>query len=763
MLRKHLTVLIPYTLIALGLSWPLALNLATAIPGIQGDAASFVWAIGWAKTALADLHVDPFHADYVFYPLGGATQLLWAISLIGVLAMPLQSLWNLAITHNLLYLAATVLTAYGTYLLATEVLTGARHGAPVRRPDSRPLPPFATFVMMQFILENSKAAGRRSTLAPFAAGLVFAFAPLRMGYGLAFLNLFNTEFIPFYVLCLLRATRVKSWRMALLAGFLSRAQCVSRFPDRRVLDPPDRALCGLDHDRVDSAGDLYACDAPARRSVVRYGAGLAARRRAHPHGRHERFCRRRRQLYPGLCARLFRGALLRSAGVCRAERTQHALWRGPAQGPEHQRVRVCIGRERSLARPAGVCGLRGPGLGRGGGSRAGGGRHDFGWAWRCSLRFPGWAPRCMLQAWTCTFRSRFSYGTKSRSSTTFASRCAMALSSRWRWRCSSRSRSIGRKPASTRARSESASKGWLLCVPAPFWGSAWRVWPSPSCRCWSWPRWPCCRIRYSRSRFPRVYETLARVPGDFTVLEIPSFNWRAAAATSVNQAIHHKRILRTYTNRIAPGPAQYMAYRSIPIVVRSLRILEGIEKGPLADYEIAEDKRARDAVVQFYNLRYAVVHRALLNADQVRTIDAYVRDVLGARLIDDDGDVLAYEIPPAGPAPDTLAIDLNDNLGQMYAGRGWQFEYPVARWEEQFNFVWAQGAASELYFVAGEAGGTGVDRARLCGNPTARGGRREWAPGRPVVARANLAGPNDCPAGRFGRAWNESGAFRVWR
>ena len=72
--------------------------------------------------------------------------------------------------------------------------------------------------MMQFVLENRKLAQRASTLAPFTAGLVFAFAPLRMGYGLAFLNLFNTEFVPFYVLCLIRATRKKSWRMALLAG-----------------------------------------------------------------------------------------------------------------------------------------------------------------------------------------------------------------------------------------------------------------------------------------------------------------------------------------------------------------------------------------------------------------------------------------------------------------------------------------------------------------------------------------------------------------
>ena len=117
-MRKHFIVLIIYTLIALAMTWPLLLNFTTAIPGVEGDAGSFVWALGWMKTALVDLHVNPFHTDYVFYPLGGATQLLWAVSLIAFISIPLQYLFGLIATHNILYLAATVLTAYGTYLLA---------------------------------------------------------------------------------------------------------------------------------------------------------------------------------------------------------------------------------------------------------------------------------------------------------------------------------------------------------------------------------------------------------------------------------------------------------------------------------------------------------------------------------------------------------------------------------------------------------------------------------------------------------------------
>src|SRR5512136_2166109 len=111
-MRKHVAILIAYTLIALVMSWPLALNFATAIPGVEGDAGSFVWALGWMKTALVDLRVSPFHTDYVFYPLGGATQLLWTVSLVAFISMPWQYVFGLIVTHNILYLAATVLTAW---------------------------------------------------------------------------------------------------------------------------------------------------------------------------------------------------------------------------------------------------------------------------------------------------------------------------------------------------------------------------------------------------------------------------------------------------------------------------------------------------------------------------------------------------------------------------------------------------------------------------------------------------------------------------
>ncbi|HEX7588439.1 MAG TPA: hypothetical protein VF478_09010, partial [Anaerolineae bacterium] len=216
--RKHWLVLIAYTVVAVVMTWPLVLNLTSAIPGVEGDATSFVWAFGWAKSALMDLHVNPFRTDFVYYPLGGATQLMWAVSLIAFISIPLQYLLGLITTYNIFYLAATVLTGYGMFLLVEHVLWPAPAGQPKLPIDQSSLPPFATFLVAQFVLQNRILAARRSPLAPFVAGLVFAFAPLRLGYGLAFLNLFNTQLIPFFVLFLIRATRERSRRAAVLAG-----------------------------------------------------------------------------------------------------------------------------------------------------------------------------------------------------------------------------------------------------------------------------------------------------------------------------------------------------------------------------------------------------------------------------------------------------------------------------------------------------------------------------------------------------------------
>jgi hypothetical protein len=63
---------------------------------------------------------------------------------------------------------------------------------------------------------------------------------------------------------------------------------------------------------------------------------------------------------------------------------------------------------------------------------------------------------------------------------------------------------------------------------------------------------------------------------------------------------------------------------------------------------------------------------------------------------------MGYALPRVNTPP-RVSIDLRENIGQMYAGRGWQFEYPQANYEDKFSFVWARGDQSEIYFSVGNA------------------------------------------------------------
>ena len=680
--RKHWVVLIAYTVIALGMTWPLVLHLTSVIPGVEGDATSFVWAFGWAKTALIDLHVNPFRTDFVYYPLGGATQLMWAVSLIAFVSIPLQYLAGLIPAYNILYLAATVLTGYGMFLLAEYILWPAPAGQPNKpSTDLSSLPPFATFLVAQFVLQNRILAARRSPLAPFVAGLVFAFAPLRLGYGLAFLNLFNTQLIPFFVLFLIRATRERSRRAAALAGVFFGLNAYIDFQIAAFL-----ALFALAYAVYVLASDWRR----ARGALVAWaGAALVAAALAAPmlavlandfdaEGSNyirvfpikyslDRSYDLASYFVPNARSSLYTDTPLKVIGVNASS--------NPGDGaPYTPDVQAFVGyvvlalaayavvrrwkRSRFWFLAALLFALLGLGPSL----------HLFGNDTGIPL------PYVLLHEIPILNNIRIPMRYGLMVSFALALLAAIAIQDLQ-----------GRIAASDKPRGKFAFRIALLLLPVLIL-LEFAVLPYP----------------VQPLYVPAVYEDIARVPGDFTILEIPTFHWRGASAQEWYQAVHGKRILRVYTNRIAPGLAEYYGTRGIPIVVRSLRSLEGFDQTTLAPEDIAEDMQVRDQVLQFYNLRYAVLHRSYLDRDQVQALDTYLRTVLGGVKISDDGETMAYELPRVS-APAQTKIDLREDIGQMYAGRGWQFEYPKANYEGQFDFVWARGERSEVYFVGGGA------------------------------------------------------------
>ena len=700
-MRKHFIVLIIYTFLALAMTWPLLLNFTTALPGVEGDAGSFVWALGWMKSALVNLHVNPFHTDYVFYPLGGATQLLWAVSLIALISIPLQDLFGLIATHNILYLAATVLTAYGTYLLAEQVLANSKFK--IQNPalskaegskfDATPLPPFQTFLLFKFVSEKRRLAPRPSPLAAFTAGVVFAFAPLRLGYGLSFFNLFNTQLIPFYTLFLMRALRDQSRRAAIIAGVLlglnayidfqiaaflvlftglyaiydwlachparsegSRSLLARLFASLRVTIGPAALVALVSLLVVAPMLAILANDFAAeggnyiRVFPIKYSVGRSYDLLSF--------------FVPNARSTLYADAPLKIVGVNAATNASDTGALSPDRQAFVGYIVLALAayatlrqwrRARFLFFAALLFALfaLGPSL------------HIFGRDTNIPLPYLALHEIPIVNH----IRIPMRYGIVVMFALAMLAAIAINdLQKRFTRHASRITHHVLRFT--------------LLLVPflilLEFAALPYPIQPIT---------------------IPLVYTDIARFPGDFTVLEIPTFNWRYASMTEMYQAIHGKRILRAYTNRIAPGIAEYFSTRGIPIVVRSLRVLEGAEQGVLTPDEIAEDKRARDDIVRFFDLRYAILHRAFLTPENARALDAYLRDVLGARVIANEGEILAYEIPRAASASDKVLIDLRESIGQMYAGRGWQFEYPQANWQGQFNYVWTRGAESEIYFV----------------------------------------------------------------
>jgi hypothetical protein len=145
---------------------PLPLELGSKVPG-GGDAWQHIWNLWWVKDSL--LHgLNPYHTDLLYYPDGVNLYLHTLVLTAGLIGIPLQLLGlNLVATYNLILLSSFVLAGYSMFLLC-HYLTGHRW-------------------------------------ASFVGGIVFAFAPYHFAHTYGHMNLISVQWMPFYVLLLLKA------------------------------------------------------------------------------------------------------------------------------------------------------------------------------------------------------------------------------------------------------------------------------------------------------------------------------------------------------------------------------------------------------------------------------------------------------------------------------------------------------------------------------------------------------------------------------
>src|SRR3989344_3905197 len=89
----------------------------------HGDAWQYLWNFWWFKTALVDMHTNPFYTHMLHWP-HGISLIFQTFSLTNTIAaLPLQYIFGLVWTYNLLLIAGFALTALAAYKLA-HYLTG---------------------------------------------------------------------------------------------------------------------------------------------------------------------------------------------------------------------------------------------------------------------------------------------------------------------------------------------------------------------------------------------------------------------------------------------------------------------------------------------------------------------------------------------------------------------------------------------------------------------------------------------------------------
>ncbi len=194
--KTHLLALAAYGLLALALTWPLALRLGSHVPGNGVDDPPLTWNLWWARHALLSQPGTPFACDVMFYPIGANLAFYTLTLLNGVLSLPLQAAGGLVAASNLILLSSFVLSGYGAFLLARYLLRSGRRQS------------------------GASEIGPAELWPAFVAGVVYAFASSKLGYAaLGQWNIASSQWIPFYVLFVFRLRDEPGrWRNAVLAG-----------------------------------------------------------------------------------------------------------------------------------------------------------------------------------------------------------------------------------------------------------------------------------------------------------------------------------------------------------------------------------------------------------------------------------------------------------------------------------------------------------------------------------------------------------------
>lgn len=177
-MRKRVVVL--YVLVALVITWPLALHMRDVVLGdLESDVWKHVWGFWWMKQCLVESHILPLYTRLLNYPYGGS--LFFIDPLGGLMALPLQFVLSPATAYNVLILFNMVLAAVGAHRLA------------------------------RYCWKDERGA--------FVAGVIYGFSPYVLANVTSGISeSFNIGWIPLFFLLFLRTLREPAMANAVWAG-----------------------------------------------------------------------------------------------------------------------------------------------------------------------------------------------------------------------------------------------------------------------------------------------------------------------------------------------------------------------------------------------------------------------------------------------------------------------------------------------------------------------------------------------------------------
>jgi hypothetical protein len=101
--------------------WQALANLTSGVVGGDIDGYENVWNFWWVKTALLDLHRNPYFTDYIYYPTGVSLRYHTLNPLNGLLTLPFNLTLGYVPTINLLLVAALAATTFCAFLFLRDL------------------------------------------------------------------------------------------------------------------------------------------------------------------------------------------------------------------------------------------------------------------------------------------------------------------------------------------------------------------------------------------------------------------------------------------------------------------------------------------------------------------------------------------------------------------------------------------------------------------------------------------------------------------